>query len=130
MDRNAPPEAPTGITAGLTITGDLTAAEDITIDGRIEGQVTAADHHVVIGDGASLKAKLIARVVIVGGTVDGSILATERVRVLASATVRGHITTPSLYLADGAIFTGTVDPERTEAAMIVARYRQRQSEGA
>jgi cytoskeletal protein CcmA (bactofilin family) len=127
MDRNAPPTVATGIPAGLTITDDLTASEDITIDGRVEGQVTATDHHLVIGDSASLKAKLIARVVIVGGTVEGSILGAERVRVLASATVRGHITTPSLYLADGAIFSGTVDPQRTEAATLVARYRQRQA---
>lgn len=128
MDRNAPTSTPTGITAGLTISGDVTAREDITIDGRVTGQITAADHHLVIGDGASLKARLIAKVVIVGGMVEGNILASERVRVLASATVRGHITTPSLYLADGAIFTGTVHPQRTEAAVRVAQYRQRQTD--
>jgi hypothetical protein len=43
--------------------------------------------------------------------------------------VRGHITTPSLLLADGATFTGSVDPERTEAAMLVARYRQQRQPG-
>lgn len=130
MDENNQATTPTGIPAGVTITGELNASEDITIDGRVDGQVTAENHHLVVGGAAFLNAKLIAKVVIVAGTVDGSILASERVRVLASATVRGHVTTPSLFLADGATFIGTVDPERTEAALHVARYRQRQAEGA
>lgn len=130
MNQKDPATTPTGIPAGLSISGELTASEDITIDGRVEGQITATDHHLVIGAGATINAKLIARVVIVGGTVDGNILASERVRLLASATVRGHVTTPSLFMADGAQFTGTVDPERTEAAMHVAKYRQRQGGGA
>lgn len=130
MNQNDPVTTPTGIPPGVTISGELTASEDITIDGQVDGQVTAADHHLVIGAEATVNAKLIARVVIVGGTVEGTILASERVRLLASATVRGHITTPSLFMADGATFTGTVDPERTEAAMHVAKYRQRQAGGA
>ena len=129
MDRNVPDGAPTVIPSGLTLSGELNASEDILIDGRVDGQVTTADHHLNIGGNASLKAKLVARVVTIAGAVEGSILASERVRVLAGATVRGHITTPSLLLADGASFNGTVDPERTEAAMIVARYRQRQTGG-
>jgi hypothetical protein len=45
---------------------------------------------------------------------------------LPGANVRGHVTSPSLLLADGAKFNGSADPERTEAAMLVARYRQKQ----
>jgi cytoskeletal protein CcmA (bactofilin family) len=127
MDRNTPAATPTGIPAGLTIAGELSASEDIVIDGRVDGQVSAADHQLTVGPGASVRAKLLARVVSVAGTVDGAILATERVRIVAGATVRGHITTPSLVLIDGAHFTGTVDPERTEAGMLVAKYRQKQT---
>ena len=39
------------------------------------------------------------------------------------------MTTPAITLADGAQFTGTVDPERTESAMHVARYRAKQAYG-
>jgi hypothetical protein len=35
--------------------------------------------------------------------------------------------TPSLALAEGAQFSGSVDPSRTEAAMLVAKYRQKQA---
>jgi cytoskeletal protein CcmA (bactofilin family) len=110
------------------LVGDLSADEDITIEGMVDGQVATPDHHVTVGPTANVKARLIAREVTVSGTLEGSILATERVRVLASASVRAHITSPSLLLSDGATFTGTVDPERTEAAMHVARYRQKHTD--
>jgi cytoskeletal protein CcmA (bactofilin family) len=127
MDRTATGAHQTGIPNGLTISGELSAEEDIIVHGRVDGQISSPEHHLTIGASAEVKAKLIARVVTIAGSVDGGILASERVRVLAGASVRGHITAPSLLLADGAMFTGTVDPERTEAGMHVARYRQKQS---
>ena len=68
------------------------------------------------------------RAVTISGSVDGNILARERIDLLPSAFVRGHLTTPSFTVQDGARFTGTVDPHKTEAAMQVARYRQRREE--
>lgn len=116
----------TGIPAGVRIQGEVTATEDLNILGEIEGPVTAAGHEVTIGSSARLKSKVTARTITVTGTLDGSMTATEHASILASARVRGHVHTPSLLLVDGATFNGTVDPERSEAAMLVARYRQKQ----
>jgi cytoskeletal protein CcmA (bactofilin family) len=121
--------SPATVPAGLTITGDVTAAEDLVIEGRIDGQIHAPDNDVSVGTTASLQAKIVARSVTLSGTLDGSIVASERVRVLEGASLRGHVTTPKLMLADGAQFNGTADPEKTEAAMHVARYRQKQGDG-
>ena len=41
----------------------------------------------------------------------------------AGATVVGDVTTPRLFVEDGAMLEGKVDTHRTEAAMRVARYR-------
>ena len=120
----------TGIGAGVSITGDVTAQEPITLHGRIDGQVTVPDHHVLIAASAVVRAKIIAHSVTVQGNVDGTIVATERVTVDASAIVKGHLMTPMLALADGAQFNGSVDPTRTEAAMQVAKYRQKQADNA
>jgi cytoskeletal protein CcmA (bactofilin family) len=117
---------PTGIPESVRITGDLIAAEDLDILGEVEGQITAPEHHVNIRVSGTVKAKVTAREVTLAGTLDGSITASERVRILRSATVSGHLHTPALMLADGATFNGTADPERSEAAMLVARYRQKQ----
>lgn len=123
-----PPVSPhTGIHSGVAVTGDISATEDMTIAGAVSGRVLLPDHHLTIASSAKVRAAIVARSVAVAGTLDGSIVASERVHLLPGAHVRGHLTTPSILLADGAVFTGTVDPERTEAAMHVAKYRERQS---
>ena len=112
--------------AGLTITGELSSANDLSIDGTFDGQITIPEQHLTIGRSARVNARIVARSVTVAGRLDGSITATERVRVDVTASVRAHVQTPSMLLAEGAQFTGSVDPSRTEAAMLVARYRQKQ----
>ena len=116
----------TRLPAGLTISADLTSNEDITVEGQFDGEIHVPDHHVEIGASALVRARIIARAVTIHGTLDGTIVAAERVDVERTATFRGHLTTPSLALFEGANFNGTVDPVRTEAAMRVAAYRLRQ----
>ena len=127
MDPRRPADQ-TRIPASLMVSGDLAATQDIVIDGRFNGHITVPDHHLSIGSSAWVTAKIVARSVTIFGAVDGNILATERVELLASASVRGHVVTPSIMVMDGAKFTGSIDPQRSEAAMHVARYRQRHSE--
>ena len=105
------------------IVGELLASEDLTIQGNFDGQITMPDHHLSIGAGSSVKGKIVARAVTIGGMLDGSILARERIELMSTAIVRAHLTTAKIMLADGATFQGTIDPERTEAAMAVARFR-------
>jgi cytoskeletal protein CcmA (bactofilin family) len=127
MDERTPPPS-TGIPAGVRITGEVVAAEDLDIQGQVDGQITAPEHRLTVGPTGLVAAKIIARVVTLAGAVEGTVTASERVRILESARVAGHLHTPALTLADGALFNGTVDPARTEAAMLVARYRQKQQE--
>jgi hypothetical protein len=49
-------------------------------------------------------------------------------RAAASAQVRSHIHTPSFTLMETAIVNGTVDLERSETTMLVARDRQKHQE--
>ena len=119
-------DAHTTVASGTAVLGDITAEEDVTIYGRVEGRITLPDHHLTIARTAVIRARIVARSVVVSGTVEGNILAGERIQLLPGTSVRGHLTTPSILLAEGAMFTGTVDPNRSETAMQVARYRERQ----
>ena len=116
---------PTRIPKGSSILGGLEAGQDVVIDGRLDGHITLPDHHLSIGASAIVSARIVARSVTISGFVHGNILARERVDLLAGASVKGHVTTPSITLEDGAQFNGTVDPHRTEAALQVAKYRER-----
>jgi cytoskeletal protein CcmA (bactofilin family) len=115
------------IPSGLAIVGELLASEDLTIQGNFDGQITMPDHHLSTSAGSSVKGKVVARAVTIGGTLDGSILARDRIELTSTAIVRAHLTTAKIMLADGARFQGTIDPERTEAAMAVARFREKRS---
>jgi cytoskeletal protein CcmA (bactofilin family) len=118
---------PEDFSPGLSIAGDLSATEDVAIRGHFDGQISVPGHHLSIEATASVKARIVARSVTIGGAVEGNIFAAERVWLMATARVRGHLTTPAISLADGAEFTGTVDPEKSESGMHVARYRAKQA---
>jgi cytoskeletal protein CcmA (bactofilin family) len=120
-------EPPSHLPSGISIAGDLSSERDLSIDGTFEGQITLPEQHLMIGASARVKARIIARAVTIAGRLDGSVMATQRVRIEQSAHVHGHIQTPSVELTEGAQFNGTMDPNRTEAAMLVARYRQKQA---
>lgn len=119
----------TRVTAGVSVAGELYAQEDIEIHGHIDGQVNIPDHHVRVQPGAMVRAKIVASSVTISGNVDGSVTA-ARVVIEPTAVVRGHVVTPELTLREGAQFNGSVDPVRTEAAIHVAKYRQKHPDTA
>ena len=120
------PEAPSRLPVGISVTGEISSQHDLFIDGTFEGQISIPEQHLMIAASAQVRARVIARAVTIAGRFDGNVTATQRVRIEPSADVQGHIQTPSVELAEGARFNGSIDPNRTEAAMLVARYRQGQ----
>ena len=118
------------IPPAAVILGGIEAEEDLIIEGQVTGHISAPDHHLAIASSAVVAARIMARSVTISGAVEGNILARERIELLPGASVRGHLTTPRLLMLDGARFTGSVDPVRTEAALLVAKYRQRRAGSA
>ena len=89
--------------------GDLRSAEDMTIDGRVEGTIDLRDHGLTIGPHAKIQANIVAKTVTIRGAVTGSITASDKVVVSEAGSVEGDITSPRLALADGAVLRGRVD---------------------
>ena len=108
----------------LTIKGDITAAEDITIDFAVDGSLELPDNRLVITEGAQLHATVKANSVVLRGQLDGHISA-DRLEIASSAVVNAGVVASHLALADGAVFSGPVNTERAKAAASVARHRQR-----
>jgi len=95
----------------VRINGELTAKEDLTIEGRVEGQITLADHNLTIGANGRISATIHAKVVEVFGEVVGDITALDKVTIAPSGSVDGDITAPRISIADGARFKGKIDME-------------------
>ena len=122
-------EAPaelTGIGRSVVVTGDLSAAEPIIVEGRVDGRVTVPDHGVSIGEGGTITSDIVARTITVRGTATGNLTATERLEILSTGRVEGRLVAPRIAIEDGAQFNGTVDPKKIDAAVAVGRHRLKQ----
>src|SRR5712692_9927260 len=70
-----------GIGRSVIIKGHLSSAEDLTIDGRVEGTIELRDHDLTIGAETDVQADIFAKTVTVRGTVTGKITASDKVNV-------------------------------------------------
>ena len=93
----------------LVFKGELTAGEDLLIQGRVEGSITHTASNLAIGAHGQVKADITGRRVIIQGKVEGDVRATELIVVEASANVRGNLHAPRISLKDGAKFLGSID---------------------
>jgi cytoskeletal protein CcmA (bactofilin family) len=59
-----------------------------------------------------VQADVQAGVVVCGGTIDGNVVARERVQLLAPSVLTGTVRTPLLIIEEGAQFNGTCEMER------------------
>jgi len=108
----------------LSIKGDLAAAEDVTVDFALDGTIDVGAHRLAITEGANVQAAVKAASVVVGGRLDGHISA-DRVELASTAVVTASVIAPKLVLHDGAQLTGPVNTDRAQAAVSVARHRQK-----
>jgi cytoskeletal protein CcmA (bactofilin family) len=106
-DMNGPKgELGTIIGKGTKIDGTITIEGSTRIDGTVTGKLDSNDS-VTIGPTGSVKAAEIkARMIIVGGKVEGNLLADEKVELQSKCEVIGDISSKSLLVEHGAIFHG------------------------
>ena len=106
------PDAPEGITTigqGVVIEGEIEGGEDFVIDGTVDGTIELPQHVLTVGPSGRVKGQLSAKSVVVFGRVNGSIEASERVRIEETGSVEGAISAPRLVMADGAQLQGRVE---------------------
>lgn len=90
------------------VKGEIVGAEDLYIDGEVEGSIELREHVLSIGPNGRIRAEIKARSVVVQGTVNGNITS-ERVELKSSASVLGNIVTERIIMEDGAYLKGSVD---------------------
>jgi cytoskeletal protein CcmA (bactofilin family) len=95
---------------GSEFEGKLSFEGQVRIDGRFSGQISTKDT-LVVGEGARVSAEISAGHVVVNGTVEGNIKATNMVELHPPARVKGSIESPALSIDKGVIFEGTCKME-------------------
>jgi len=89
--------------------GELTSAEDMTLDGRVEGIIDVRDHSLIIGPDADVRADLVGKIVIIRGRVKGKIIASEKIQLYETASVEGDVSSQKIVIADGARLEGRLE---------------------
>jgi cytoskeletal protein CcmA (bactofilin family) len=92
----------------LVIKGELSGAEALYIDGRVEGSISLPDHRVTIGRNGSAQANITAREVVVMGKVNGNIDCSDRVDIRSEGSVTGDVSTIRISVEDGAVLKGGI----------------------
>jgi len=93
----------------VSIKGELSGSEDMTLYGHMEGRVSLPDHMLTVGPQAAVKADIAARTVVVKGTVTGNVTAAERLEIQSNGSVLGDVVSPRLVIADGGSLQGKVE---------------------
>jgi cytoskeletal protein CcmA (bactofilin family) len=114
----------------LVLKGELRSGEDITIDGRLEGSISCEGCAVVLSESADIAADILASDITILGRSNGQLTATDVVEIREGATVTGRVVSRRFILQSGATFNGRVEPQRLDAALTVAKYKERKREAA
>jgi cytoskeletal protein CcmA (bactofilin family) len=128
VEVKAPEPAPRASVLGPTLRfkGELSAQEDLVVQGSVEGSITHTQSLTMGADG-SMKGDIRARVIVVDGKVEGDMYATESVIIRATAKVKGNVFAPRVAISDGAFFQGRIDMQPSGAAVQEHSARQRQA---
>jgi cytoskeletal protein CcmA (bactofilin family) len=104
----------------LLFKGDLTAEEDLLIQGRVEGSITHTQR-LTIGVQGTVKANIRAQTIVIEGTVEGDLQAEKSVFVKETAKVVGNISAPTISILEGACFSGHIDMDGGKAGQLTAK---------
>ncbi len=86
--------------------GDMIFTNPVQIEGKYKGTIKS-DSVLIISKGASVRADINSKVLILEGLLKGDVTALEKVDIFPSGRLFGNITTGKLKIADGVIFEGT-----------------------
>src|SRR5262245_57084135 len=93
------------IAAGTVFEGKLRTPGSIRIDGRIVGDLNAAQN-ICIGNSGEVEGNITAKNITIGGRTKGTVLAQEKLMFEAKAVVQGDIRSAKLVIDEGAVFDG------------------------
>lgn len=112
---------------GTVLTGETNFQAMLRVDGHLTGRVTSENGTLIIGSTGRVDANIKVAAALVNGTVNGDIVATEKLELGRTARVVGNVQTPRIVIEDGAIFEGNCTmlkaKETAEKAAAQSNYK-------
>ena len=92
---------------GTVVTGEANFKARMRVDGHLSGRVSSSSGTLIVGANGKVDANIEVAIAIIHGTINGDIIATQRLELGRAAKVNGNIQTPSLVIEQGAVFEGS-----------------------
>ena len=92
---------------GTDVTGEANFKAMMRVDGHFSGRITSSSGTLIVGNNGKVDANIEVAVGVIHGTINGDIIATQRLELGRAAKVTGNIQTPSLIIEQGAVFEGS-----------------------
>jgi len=93
---------------GTSLTGDTNFQMMLRVDGHLQGTITSESGTLLVGTTGQVDANVAVASANVNGTVNGDILATEKLHLGRTAKVVGNIQTPKIVIEEGAVIEGGI----------------------
>ena len=101
---------------GTVVTGEANFKAMMRVDGHLSGRVSSTSGTLIVGANGKVDANIEVAVAVIHGTINGDIIATQRLELGRAAKVNGNIQTPSLVIEQGAVFEGSCKMVQMSAA--------------
>ena len=93
--------------SGTVVTGEANFKAMMRIDGHLSGRINSSSGTLIVGANGKVDANIEVAIAVVHGTVNGDIIATQRLELGRAAKLNGNIQTASLMIEPGALFEGS-----------------------
>ena len=117
----------------VEIKGSIKFTQDLSVDGKVEGEISSPNGILVVGQNAELRGEIKTKSVTVYGRVHGNITVDERCELKANAQLHGDLKAARLVIEEGATFVGKseVTPNKvTQMKPEVIRQPEQQPKAA
>jgi cytoskeletal protein CcmA (bactofilin family) len=112
----------------LVIKGEVSGAESLFIDGRVEGTLSFPDNRVTVGRNGNVAANVNAKELVIMGKVQGNVECSDRLDIRSEGALTGDVITHRISVEEGAILKGGVEvrtPEKKAQPQNQAKQEQK-----
>lgn len=113
---------------GTVLTGETYFNSMLRVDGQLTGKVMSEDGTLIVGSTGQVDADVTVAGAVINGTVNGDIIASEKIELGRTAKVIGNVQAPRLLVEDGAILEGScsmIKPNEQIEQMRAAELEER-----
>jgi cytoskeletal protein CcmA (bactofilin family) len=104
------------LSADVEIKGSIKFQNELTIDGKVEGEITSTGT-LTVGENAEIRGEIRTKSATVLGKVHGNITVDERCELKARAVLQGDLKAARLVIEEGATFVGKSEVTPNKAAL-------------